>query len=1492
MSRILVAIALLATAAAVTTRGQQDAPRRPWPPGVQAVSQESPALTPEQERDTFHLAPGYRVELVASEPLVQDPVAIDWAPDGRLWVVEMPGFMPDIAATGEHDPIGRIVVLEDSDRDGRMDRRTVFADGLVLARSVKVLEHGVLVAEPPDLWLMRDTDGDLRMDTKTRVTGQFGQRDVDVENNANGLDWGLDNRLRTAGQSRLEFRWKAGTLVAVPAPVRGQWGVTHDDVGRTFRNSNESALHVDVVADEYFARHPQLLRTRGSYERLAMPDNDLNTVWPVRSTPGINRGYQAGIRRSDGTLARYTSVCAPLVYRGDRLPAAGSVFVAEPAANLVSRIDLREDGATVQAARAWGNAEFLASSDERFRPVYLSNAPDGALYLVDLYRGVVEHRLSLTTYLKSYIETQGLLNPRGLGRIWRIVHEDQPRDTSPMATRTAEDLVALLSHPTVGDAIRRSACSSNVAMRQSRRCSPGCPTTPTSHARDCMRCGRSTGSMPSPSLTSRRHGTIVHRTCAPRALRIAERWLDAPTPALRATIEAATEDADPRVRLQAAASLGALKDDRAKWDAMATLLARRGDDPVLADIVLSGARGAESTILERILEQSRRGDGPLGGPAAPTPATDAITMLTATMLRAAREQDAQQWLARVAGDGPTSDAATATVGPALRARPLENWQREALMHGAEIGILGAPVPGQQPPLPAASGVTCPTCPGGRQSSGGDYAFEWPAAANAYTRPGVAAPPLRLRRPPDAFVTLAGEDSPLGRQAAAVLTRVSWPGKPGDPDAPAPLTTAEQQRFDEGRRIYEAMCQACHQADGRGQSGRAASLVGSALALAPPEMPVRILLNGKEGSTGLMPALGAAMTDTQVSSVLTYVRREWGHGGSAVDAAVVARQRSLNKSRTRPWTDGELVGRDASLSEASMTSPLHRGDGTARRAVPTFVGTWRSESGLYLRDGAAVLPDAVQSGDPAASALESPMFRASFSLARRVFAAAAIGLVSARQPTPSQPVLGTRTVKVLEVGGLKFKDLNKNGKLDVYEDWRKPVDARADDLVSQMTLEEKAGLMVSPTLTMGADGAVNEESRPMPNPFGGPAWSLPGTSEAVLKMHSRQFINRANTSPRTMVTWLNGVQQIAESSRLGIPAFFVTNPRNHLGGAMVVGIEEAGGSFSQWPGTLGLAATRDAALVEEFSRIAAEEYVAVGIRGAYHPQMDLATEPRWARISGTFGEDADLTSEMVRAMLRGFQGKTLGPKSVALIVKHFPGGGPAIQGQDSHFEFGKYDVYPGKNFDYHVKPFKAAIDAGAVAIMPYYSIPKDITPEQVGMSYNKAIVTDLLRDRLGFKGIVNSDSGITTSMVWGVENLTVEQRYKKGIDAGVDIYSNDTTPEHVVNLVRKGELSQARVDESARRILRVRIALGHLREPLRRCRRGRADGAQRGLPEEGTRGAAQVGGAAEGRTRRAAPEGGREDLRGRRRCEGTAGAWLHRRGHASRSRRRAAPRHVQ
>ena len=209
----LSAVALLMVTIVVTGHGYQSSPsNRPWPPGVLKVSDESPPLPPQEALKTFYMPPGYRLELVASEPLIQEPVAIDWDLDGRLWAVEMPGFMASITGSNEHEPIGRVVVLEDTDGDGLMDKRTVFADGLVLARSLKILDRGVLVAEPPNVWLMHDTNGDLRMDTKELVTNQYGRREGDPQENANGFDWALDNRMHTAGQADIELRLKNGAF--------------------------------------------------------------------------------------------------------------------------------------------------------------------------------------------------------------------------------------------------------------------------------------------------------------------------------------------------------------------------------------------------------------------------------------------------------------------------------------------------------------------------------------------------------------------------------------------------------------------------------------------------------------------------------------------------------------------------------------------------------------------------------------------------------------------------------------------------------------------------------------------------------------------------------------------------------------------------------------------------------------------------------------------------------------------------------------------------------------------------------------------------------------------------------------------------------------------------------------------------------------------------------------------------------------------------------
>ncbi|MBK9315434.1 MAG: glycoside hydrolase family 3 C-terminal domain-containing protein [Acidobacteria bacterium] len=414
----------------------------------------------------------------------------------------------------------------------------------------------------------------------------------------------------------------------------------------------------------------------------------------------------------------------------------------------------------------------------------------------------------------------------------------------------------------------------------------------------------------------------------------------------------------------------------------------------------------------------------------------------------------------------------------------------------------------------------------------------------------------------------------------------------------------------------------------------------------------------------------------------------------------------------------------------------------------------------------------------------------------------------------QPVISARVVQVLQIDGLLFKDLNKNGKLDVYEDWRRPIDERVNDLVAQMTIEEKAGLMVGPSLPVGPNGGVSEQPVYGANPFNPGPISLtsPATTDALLRRHIRQFINRENLAPRTMATWLNAVQQIAEGSRLGIPVLFVTNPRNHFGTQNAFGIIEAGNAFSQWPGPLGLAATRDIALVEEFARIAAQEYVSVGIRGAYHPTADVATEPRWNRFRETYGEDAKLTAEIITALVRGFQGEKLSARSVALTTKHFPGAGPADDGLDAHYSWGKNQVYPGKNLEYHLQPWKAAIAAGTAMIMPYYAVPKGLTSEDLGMAYNKEIITDLLRNKLGYTGVINSDTGISTGMPWGVENLSVKDRYKKAIEAGVDRIGGDATPEIIVELVKGSGLTEARIDESARRIMRVYFGLGIFENP--------------------------------------------------------------------------------
>ena len=307
--------------------------------------------------------------------MIEEPILIDWDSDGRLWVIEQRGTCRTCPRRTNAQPIGRISVLEDTNGDGKMDKKTVFMDGLVLPRALKVLDHGVLIGEPPHLWLARDTNGDLKADTKELVVDTYGTEMGNIEHNANSLTWALDNWMYTSEHNGY-LRLKDGKFEYQQTLSRGQWGATQDDAGRIYRNTNEAALFVDLLPARYFMRNPNLLRTRGSYESLQ--NDEVNTVWPVRPTRGVNRGYQDGILRArrHGSRASRRCVRRPSTAATGCQPSCTATS-SSPSPRPISSAGsiVSDDGTTLRAKKAYDGAEFLASTDERFRPVYLSTRP-------------------------------------------------------------------------------------------------------------------------------------------------------------------------------------------------------------------------------------------------------------------------------------------------------------------------------------------------------------------------------------------------------------------------------------------------------------------------------------------------------------------------------------------------------------------------------------------------------------------------------------------------------------------------------------------------------------------------------------------------------------------------------------------------------------------------------------------------------------------------------------------------------------------------------------------------------------------------------------------------------------------------------------------------------------------------------------------------------------------------------------------------------------
>jgi len=825
-----------------------DKPGEEQPPlAADLVVPPAPPLRPDEQLATFRLPPGYAVELVAAEPLVRDPVAATFDGDGRLWVAEMRSYMPNVDGTGEDEPDGTIAVLTDTDGDGRMDERTVFLDGLVLPRAIAIARGGALVIAPPDVFWAEDTDGDLVADRRVVIeTGVGGL--YSPEHAINGLIWTLDNEYRCANAGvayRFEETHTGGAWLRRATAGGGQWGISKDDTGRIYYNTNSDPLFADLIPSRYAVRNPNHGQAAGVKVRLASS----RAVWPSRVTPGVNRGYQAGLLR-DGYLTKFTAACAPHILRGDALPElAGDAFVCEPSGNLIKRYRLEESSdAKLRAVDAYEGREFLTSTDERFRPVNMLDGPDGGLYIVDMYRGVIQHRVFVTSFLRAQIEERELEQPIGLGRIWRVVREDaRPEPARPRFSEAAwAQVAAALSHPngwwrdTAQRIVVEEGAGDSDALELVRAVLAGGESG----------LGRMHALAALAGIGGVREDQLLDALDDPddrvvlAAIRASERFMQTGTGPLVEKVLEVARRGNARLRWQVLLSLGEAWTRRADA-ALAELATEDVSTGEARSAILSGLHERELAFLEDLLARD-----------------------TWRELASGRDRFLHYLARCVAREGRT-DRLERLLELVARPEGLVAWQHTALLEGALAG---------RPPGPD-----------------GKPSF------------------LVLARKPEAAEQLLVFEEEGARDLARELYgHLLWPGR-SDVAAPVirPLEADELERFDAGCSIYAQICAACHQTSGLGDEGKAPPLRYSEWVLGDPERLAALVVSGMQGPLTVrgrtwnleMPAF--VETDQNVAAVLTYLRREWGHGVEPVTASQVARARERCAEHTGSWTEESL-----------------------------------------------------------------------------------------------------------------------------------------------------------------------------------------------------------------------------------------------------------------------------------------------------------------------------------------------------------------------------------------------------------------------------------------------------------------------------------------------------------------------------------------------------------------------------------------------------------
>ncbi len=822
----------------------------------------APVRSPEEEARTFSVAPGFHVELVASEPLVTSPVAMQFDHQGRLWVVEMNGYMPNPDGKGEQVPNGNIVILEDTDGDGKMDKRTVFLDHLVMPRAVMPFLDGVIYAEPTRLLFARDRSKEGKPPEKFVIAENYAAQDdpklgskANPEHASNSPLWALDNWVYSANHP-VRYRWLGGSptnWLAEETIARGQWGLSQDDVGRLFHNSNSDQLRADLVPSHYLSRNPNLRQPFGANVQLVADQR----VWSARVNPGVNRGYQPGQLTPDGHLATYTAACGPWVYRGDQLgdDVRGNAFLCEPAGNLVRRNRLISEDGILVATNAYDRAEFITSTDERFRPVNLTSGPDGALYVVDFYRGLIQHRIYLTSYLRQQIESRQLEAPVNLGRLWRVVRDGRPKSRSVLPANPGHaQLVEKLSHP---NGWWRDCAQRLLVERRDTNVVPLLRTA-ANPSKSESPLGRLHALWTLEGLGQLDLDTLALSMDDPdsrirvQALRLAEPFFRGPErdQAVHLVLQRAGFF-HPDEQLQVLLTLGEIREKFAN-QILATLVMNTTPNRLRVDAVLSGLAGRELEFLEGLIQD----------PACATMQNRHTSLLSglARCVTYESKPDRMERLLVLASTIKTS-----------------NWAPLAILDGI-VGTVPASKPGQPPPK---------------------------------------IKPFRLTKEPVCLQALRSLDSAdVNQRLARLDPMLTWPGRPGAEEAKEapPLTGEAAASFARGKEIYAVVCGACHQPHGNGLEGLAPPLRDSEWALGSEQRLARIVLHGvrdeisvKGGKYALnMPSLAEALNDGQIADVLTYVRREWGHTAPPVTETTIASVRAATHTRDDAWTEPELL----------------------------------------------------------------------------------------------------------------------------------------------------------------------------------------------------------------------------------------------------------------------------------------------------------------------------------------------------------------------------------------------------------------------------------------------------------------------------------------------------------------------------------------------------------------------------------------------------------